>query len=256
MPVATEPCPWDVDYGACPPPKPYEDLEGAQKALYEQMASTLLWHWTGEQFGVCPAVVHPAVDGCARGWTTYRAGMPFRLQGTPEPGLPSPGCDCHDGDHLATVVIPGPVVSILSVTLEGEVLDPAAYRVSGSRTLVRVDGGDWPAHPGADWEIQYERGVPVPAGGRLAAAILAVELWKAACRDKSCSLPQRVQSVTRQGVSVAVLDEFADLDQGRTGIWLVDSWVASIRKPRRPTRVYSPADLATTIPNRTRGVSR
>src|SRR3546814_15264182 len=90
------------------------------------------------------------------------------------------------------------------------------------------------------WSILYNRGYPVPAGGQVAAGLLAVELAKAACGDKSCGLPQRVQSITRQGVNIAVLDAFDAIDPGHTGIGLIDSWVASVvRRPPR-LRVYSP----------------
>jgi hypothetical protein len=134
------------------------------------------------------------------------------------------------------------------VQIDGEVLDPSAYRVDNGRLLVRQDGGRWPtcqdmgAALGEDdtWGITYDKGYPVPAGGQIAAGLLANELAKAACNDRSCGLPQRVQTVTRQGVTIAVLDAFDDIDEGHTGIWLIDSWVASVvRRPRR-MRVLSP----------------
>src|SRR3546814_20637846 len=70
--------------------------------------------------------------------------------------------------------------------------------------------------------------------------MLAVERAKAACNDKSCGLPRRVQSVTRQGVTVAVLDAFDNIDEGHTGIWLIDSWVASVVRRPRKMRVLHP----------------
>jgi hypothetical protein len=90
------------------------------------------------------------------------------------------------------------------------------------------------------WSVTYQQGKPVPVGGQIAAGLLACELAKAACGDKSCGLPQRVQSITRQGVTVAVLDAFDDIDTGHTGIWLIDSWVASVTKRPRRWRVLSP----------------
>ena len=70
--------------------------------------------------------------------------------------------------------------------------------------------------------------------------MLAWELSKAVECPDECELPQRVQSVTRQGVSVTVLDQFEDLDEGRTGIWLIDSWVASVTRPPSGGSVLSP----------------
>src|SRR3546814_8783259 len=70
--------------------------------------------------------------------------------------------------------------------------------------------------------------------------VCSSDLAKAACNDKTCGLPRRVQSVTRQGVTVAVLDAFDDIDEGHTGIWLIDSWVASVVRRPRKMRVLSP----------------
>src|SRR3546814_20601967 len=87
------------------------------------------------------------------------------------------------------------------------------------------------------WSVTYVKGYAVPKGGQVAAGMLAVELAQAACNDKTCGLPRRVQSVTRQGVNVAVLDAFDDIDQGPTGIWAIDSGVAYVFRPTAPTRV-------------------
>jgi hypothetical protein len=88
--------------------------------------------------------------------------------------------------------------------------------------------------------VTYVRGVRVPEGGEIAAGVLALELAKAACNDNTCQLPKRMQTMTRQGVTVAMLDSFDDVDKGHTGIWIIDSWVASMTKtPVRPT-VLSP----------------
>src|SRR3546814_14899634 len=84
------------------------------------------------------------------------------------------------------------------------------------------------------WSILYNRGYPVPAGGQVAAGLLAVELAKAACGDKSCGLPQRVQAITRQGVTIAVLDAFADTDTRHTALWLLGS--SRALADRRPAR--------------------
>ena len=119
-------------------------------------------------------------------------------------------------------------------------LDPDAYRVDNFRYLVRQDGGRWPycqdmskrlGEPGT-WAVTVKVGAPVPIGGRKAAGKLACELARAAAGDKGCELPQRWQTITRQGVTIAAgMDTFEDLDAGKTGIWLIDSWVASVTKP-------------------------
>jgi hypothetical protein len=89
------------------------------------------------------------------------------------------------------------------------------------------------------WQVSYTKGTPVPEGGQVAAGVLACELAKGATNDRTCQLPQRVQTIARQGVTVQLLDSFDDVEKGRTGIWLVDSWVASVTQPKRGGSVYS-----------------
>jgi hypothetical protein len=77
----------------------------------------------------------------------------------------------------------------------------------------------------------------VPAAGQAAHGVLACEMARAMC-GHPCGLPRRISSLTREGITVAVLDGFAELDQLRTGIWLVDSFIASTRD--RVAAVWSP----------------
>ena len=89
--------------------------------------------------------------------------------------------------------------------------------------------------------MSFVWGTPVPAGGQVAAGLLSLEMAKALAHDSSCKLPQRWQSITRQGVTITAQDLFEDLNEGRTGLWLVDSWVASVTQPKRVGgRVFSP----------------
>jgi hypothetical protein len=103
------------------------------------------------------------------------------------------------------------------------------------------------------FEVTYNIGNEVPAGGQIAAAVLACEMAKAACGTSTCQLPQRLQMVVRQGVQTMLLDSYATLYQhGSTGLWLVDNWVASIMAAKRQAgmRVASPDTRA---PRRTTG---
>jgi hypothetical protein len=126
-------------------------------------------------------------------------------------------------------------------------IDPSAYRVMYSRLLVRIDGGVWPScqnllgDPETDPDtflVEYTKGVPVPVGGQMATGVLACELAKAYCNDSTCRLPQRLQTVTRQGVTIGFQDSFEDLKEGGTGIWAIDSWIVTITKvqPRASVR--------------------
>lgn len=249
--------------GEGPDPAPLRTM----RDVIEEAATAYLWNWTGKAYGLCEVEVRPCRRDChATDWTTYRG-----WAGRPDPLLPSHGdawpfapaliggawrnmtclgcgelCSCS---HVESISLPGPVDSIVDVVIDGETLDPSAYRVDDRQTLVRLDGGSWPTcqdlgAPLGDegtWAVRYRWGVPVPSGGQLAAGTLACEMAKAACRDKSCGLPERITNqVTREGITVTILDAFEGLEAGRTGLWLVDSWVASLRQPPARSRVYAP----------------
>lgn len=275
------PCSWPIIYTDCSGPSVDDGLADAGPAevgppsvtaslpqeAAERMAVEFLWAWTGERFGLCSLSLRPVREPCRR-LATFR-GLP---RGASTDARFGPGvwtdagplavgglscgscvtreCGCLESRDL---ILPGPVAAVDEVRIDGETLDPSAYVVYDHSRILRIDGSHWPsrqdlaADPATDphtFEITYWRGVPVPVGGQVAAGILAREFAKALCNDSSCALPQRVQTVTRQGVTVAVLDEFKNVERGRTGLWAVDSWVASVTRPRRPAKVYSPDDFA------------
>jgi hypothetical protein len=213
------------------------------------MATEYLWRWTGKQFGQCEVTLRPCRQDCTAGLSTYQGGTALNGFGAPFTpalvggewfnigcGICGDQCGCQASRSL---VFEKPVSAIVSVNLGGQVLAPSAYRVDNHRFLVRQDGGEWPycqdmsAPLGATdtWGVTVKTGAPVPTGGRIAAGKMACELAKAACGDSGCQLPQRWQTITRQGVTIsAAIDLFQGLDEGKTGIWLIDSWVASVMK--------------------------
>jgi hypothetical protein len=196
--------------------------------MAESMAIEFLWMWTGQRFGLCPVTVRP----CA---TVERPSTFWGRGPYPRPGYGVwtnlGGCDsCGDRCRCGTPS---------RVRLD--------YWVDGSY-LIRLDGEAWPRTQDLDlpptepdtWEVAYLRGDPVPDGGQVAAAVLACEFAKALTSSRDCQLPQRIQNITRQGVTVTVMDDFKTLTEGGTGIWVIDSWVASVTKPRTPSSVLSP----------------
>lgn len=253
------PCNWPISYANCKdmPTEPTEDEIEDQKR-YEKIAAEYLWNWTGRKFGLCEVQLRPCRSNCAgnRSSTFFGKGphaqaspwMPVMINGSwfnlRCGSCQQTSCSCSFTD---SIVLPGPVHSIQQVLIDGEVLDPESYVVEGRSLLTRIDGGTWPncqnvyAAPDQPdtFEVTYLKGLEVPLGGQEAAGTLADQLRKAACGDKSCQLPQRVQTVTRQGVSMTILDSFEELVQGKTGIWSVDSWVASITHPKRSGTVHS-----------------
>lgn len=256
--MRTGPCDWPIDYTTCPSCKPLDDFDadeeddGKSRLLFETMAGDYLWRWSGKMFGLCEKTVRPCRPYPQGGSSFTGSGAPWTpviIEGDwvnlTCGSCYSNSCDCEEVD---AIVLPGPIHEIETVTIDGKVLAPENYRVIGLDRLSRTDGGEWPRYQnmnalsGEDgsFVVVYTSGIAVPAGGQVAAGILACEFAKASCNDSSCALPKRLQSITRQGVSMAILDNFDDLDSGYTGIWLIDSWLASVTKTPRRSRVYSP----------------
>lgn len=247
----TGPCDWPVIW---PSGQPCDRLVGLPSDTAESfisMASTYLWHWTGRRFGLCPVTVRPCRGGGGRPSTYWGASSwgPVLIGGSwlnVSCGRCQGACACDGASPVLR--LPGPVASIAEVQIGSTVLSPEAYRVDNGSLLVRQDGQRWPAEQdltapqGAEdtFSITYLYGDPVPEQGAVAVGVLACEMAKASLGDTSCQLPRRLQSIARQGISMTFLDSMDDLDKGRTGLWLVDSWVASVMNPRVGGRVYSP----------------
>jgi hypothetical protein len=122
----------------------------------------------------------------------------------------------------------------------GQIVDPDLYYVAEHTSLIAYKGTPWP--PG-NLEVTYSYGTPPPAAGRLAAKILATEFinyWD----GNDCALPDRVTSISRQGVSYTVLDNQDFLENMRTGIYAVDLFLktANPTGALAPSRVFS-ADI-------------
>jgi len=253
-------CDWPVVYpGDCPALDTVSD-----PLVFEAMAIAFLWNWTGRGYGVCPVALRPCRSDCAQadstfwGYGPYTSGsaMPAKARWGPalvggqwfnlSCGACGDDCSCSS-TGAPSLRLPGPIDSVQEVLIGGDRLLPNAYRVDNRSLLVRTDGGAWPTcqdmaaapdKPGT-FQISYLYGTPVPLGGQVAAGVLACELAKASSGDRSCQLPTRIQTLTRQGVTMTMLDTFEDVEKGRTGLWLVDSWVASVTQPRRGGKVRS-----------------
>lgn len=121
----------------------------------------------------------------------------------------------------------------------GKIISPSKYYLSEHSTII--------ANPGANWspsnvEVTYTYGTPPPTAGKAAARILAIELVKLYEGDDSCALPQRVTSISRQGVSYTLLDSQDFIDELRTGIYAIDLFLktANPDRARARARVFSP----------------
>lgn len=219
------------------------------------VASLVLWAATGRQFGGCPTTVRPCWARQAPLYQTWPVGFDgegyWGLRGAVgSVVLVGGGCGCSAACVCAPsqVALPGPVQSVTSVTVDGVTLDPSEYLVQGNY-LVRASGSEWPnsqnlALPlgqAGTWGVTYVLGAPVPAALLNAASEYACELAKAKTGG-SCQLPNRVQSVTRQGVDIQYVDTNDYLSKGLTGLAYVDAVIVALNPHglAAPLRVLSP----------------
>jgi hypothetical protein len=92
----------------------------------------------------------------------------------------------------------------------------------------------WPDYPFRSYDcdnvvrVLYTIGSNLPPGSEALAAWLAVEYGKAAA-GTPCALPERITSVTRQGVTWTMLDPQTFLDKGFTGMARIDHWLAAVK---------------------------
>jgi hypothetical protein len=266
--VRHTPCYWPADYSGCSDCGPLQEMPPEERAKFEQMAAEMLYAWSGRIFGVCDLAIRPcredcgaAVDSTPTFWGRGPYPASSRSNWTPvlvDGKWLNVGCGCAGtctctAEGATALQLPGPVQAVTRVRVDGRDLLPTVnYRVAYNRILIRTDGEVWPAcqdmlaepdKPNT-FEVLYRRGVPVPVGGQMATGVLACELAKAYCKDASCALPQRLQTITRQGVTIGFQDSFEDLKQGGTGIWTIDSWLASVTMSHGTATVRS-VDIST-----------
>jgi hypothetical protein len=241
---------WNANTGLC---STWATYSPAIQAYAQRFAIYVLWAATGRQFGLCPYTVRPCETPNPLLYRTYPVGAygpePYVLDGVAGGvvlGYAAAG-DCLGG-HCAPpeIALPGPVSSITQILVDGVVLNPANYRLDGTR-LVRQDGLGWPAQDlslaaGAvgTWSVEYLRGLPVPDLLNDAAGAYACEIAKSRAGG-TCQLPSRVSSISRQGVDVQFVSAEDYLDKGRTGYAEVDQIIATFNPDglRRAPRVLS-----------------
>jgi len=91
--------------------------------------------------------------------------------------------------------------------------------------------------------VQYVFGSTIGAVGRRAVLALSRQLWLSDHPEAGeCILPERVVSMSREGLSYSFIDPMNFLDQGRTGIPTVDTFLMFVNptKSKVPSAVYIP----------------
>ncbi len=230
-----------------------------QALLQEQIdvAVELLYSLSGRQFpGSVNAIVRPTSrpENCPDlvydRWLAAGGGFGWNAAwhwGTCLGGLGCTGCCGPTAIGLGR----SPISEIEWVQINGEEIDPSEYRVDDGKWLVRQTCCDgWPtcqdlSCPLGDpctFGVNFTFGQDPPKAGAQAALILAAEFYRDATPGLTCRLPQRITSITRQGVSFAIMDPQTFLSQGRTGLYQVDLFISAYNPTgqiRRPM-VFSP----------------
>jgi hypothetical protein len=187
-------------------------------ARWALVASEVLYLRSGQQWpGSCTRTVRPCPSDCG-------------------------ACGCC---WAPTITLFDDVTAIVEVRQDGELVPESGYRLDEGRYLVRLAGADgqnegWrncqrldlPATEDGTLEVTYRFGRNPPWSGVQAAATLACQLALACTSPGECKLPERVQTVTRLGVTMSIVDSFDFLDEGRLGIYEVDAFLAAVNPGR------------------------
>lgn len=248
-----------------------------------EVASQLLYELSARQFaGNCQRTVRPCRQTCAcfafspslgLGPWAWTSGLVSGIGAYSWRNECGDSCGCGSESYVRLAGYP--VQQILQVKIDGVVISPTqgpppdgnpahvgGYRLDGRRNLIRLADlttnpnvpvdVSWPVcqdlslpdtEP-ATFSVTYEWGQSPPEAGRMAAAQLAVELWKSQPQNGGvCRLPNRVSRVTRGGVTMDRVVPLAELLRaGATGLTFVDAFIAltNPQGAKRRSAVYSP----------------
>jgi hypothetical protein len=228
-------------------------------------ASDILYELSGEIFpGECgPVTVRPVsrpTDIDTRSFASLSPVGWVSSQGFASAyGSFNPGVLARYGTlEPPTIELPYAVTKIVKVKIDGETIPTAEYELRDFKSLVRIRPTSstipvarygWPTsqimdlpdtEPGT-FSVTYEYGVSPPAAGKLAARRLAEYLLMPQLGDAT-HYPQRLRSISRQGVSAMVTDVLDLLKEGMLGIYECDLFINSVNPHRnaRQAAVWSP----------------
>lgn len=212
----------------------YANTEFAQEAC--ETASYLLWAMSGRKFSGVTTVTERYTCVLRRG----RLGESTKttdavLFGGTVYNIPKTDFDFDEYSALTVDGISpesriklrgGPVTKIHSVRNRlGDVIDPSLYYLVDHSTIQVSAGAPWTP---CNTEITYSYGAPPPTSGKMAARTLAMEFAKLWSGDDDCALPQRVTSISRQGVSYTILDQQDFIQELRTGLYAIDLFLKTV----------------------------
>ena len=225
---------------------PYSTSSYADDAC--QLASNILWAMSGRRYAGAVTVTEryfTAIDAFRYQGSSAKQFFPHMIGGTvfnlPAEDWNDSAYQSDGSSSLSRIRLRGrPVqkVHLVRSGYDGTIIPQDSYYIADHSTLIAYKGIPWA--PG-NLEVTYTYGQPPPSSGRQAAMVLAIEfikLWE----GDPCALPDRVTSITRQGVSYTILDNQDFLENFRTGLYPVDLFLrtANPAKALAPSKVFSP----------------
>jgi hypothetical protein len=254
--VADGPCNWSLNTGCC---SDWDSFEPATQEIAYSLATLTLWAATGRRFGRCEITVQPCRQrkqlplyqafpvpafgfGAGNSDGYLMPFSPYILDGTWYNGCWG-GCSCRASCEIA---LDGPTTTsgIVSVYVNGELVDPAAYRcrittysyvpmaTAGRRVTTAINA--------TAFEVTYLRGDEEPSALQIAGGILACEFASVHRRRRMppAVTPSSAVTAGRQ----CHRDRSDYLDLGMTDIPEVDRVIVALNPVRQQerSRVYSP----------------
>lgn len=141
-----------------------------------------------------------------------------------------------------------PAHEVFSVQYGETVLDPSEYILFNKRFLKLSNGAVWNyACDQRGITVEYSYGMMPPSAGRMAASTLANELLILLGENSNadyCRIPERVTSVSREGISFDMINPMEFIDEGKTGIWEIDLFIrtANPSRAKKQPRLLSASD--------------
>lgn len=245
----------DLLGGCCPLLSPEVDPQTVENAI--TIATNLLFRLSGRQFpGLCELTVRPCsssgCNGCANGgwwagagwsswWWNSAVGSWSVAYPFTSAELLNGLCGCAGRCELSSVILPNPVASVSEVVINGEVLASSAYRVVNFRRLERIDGGHLPcsqdftrdsapdsSDANGTWQVTFQFGRGPGADGEIMCQLLACQFALGLCGSDGCVLPERTSRIVREGVTMELIDMTQLMNDGLTGLPMVDQWLRSV----------------------------
>lgn len=247
----------------------------AQRTFWRRVAAEILYMRTGQRFGDgCDHRVRPCRKACMDGYLDllrFPGGVANSTSGwVPYVGSDGEfrnaalcGCktDCHCGNELCQIELPGPIRDITQVDIGGTVIDSAAYFSYDARFLVLRPDVMEALHPELDpcwptcqdlskpsglpdtFSVVYSIGVAVPFMAGAAMSEIMNHLAQT-CSGCGCGSDarQNLQRLSRQGVDLEFADPQQVFTDGRIGLPISDLFVQTYNPGGLPRqmRVLSP----------------